>query len=175
MAAVASAPAAPSVPSVAPQDGYTKGCPNCGALNRPTARFCRACGHVYVQPLPPVLRVVRPAGANWEYPLRASTLIGRPGGALPVDLDLSYYDGDSPVLLPKDGSTVGTGAAYVSRNHARIAPGEGANQRRFTIADLGSANGTFVNGERLEPRRPRLLRDGDRIRMGRIVLRFGIR
>jgi len=135
---------------------YTKSCPQCGTMNRPQARFCRRCGYVFAQPLPPVLRVVRPEGARWEYPLRvADTLIGRPGGAQPVDLDLSFYDADG----------------FVSRNHARVA----VNQRRYAITDLDSANGTFVNGEQLVPNVPRLLRDGDRIRLGRIVLHFRIR
>ena len=160
---------------LAPDAEYTKPCPQCGGINRPTARFCRNCGHVYVEPLPPVLTLLRPANARWEYPLRStSTLIGRPGGALPVDLDLSYYDGDSPALDPSDTSG-GSGPAYVSRNHALISPGEGAAARRFTITDVGSSNGTFVNGMQLTPHLPYLLRDGDRIRLGRIVLHFGIR
>jgi serine/threonine protein kinase len=139
-----------------PEPAYTKGCPQCGTMNRAPARFCRHCGYVFAQPLPPVLRVVRPEGARWEYPLRsADTLIGRPGGGQPVDLDLSFYDADG----------------YVSRNHARVT----VSQRRYAVTDLGSANGTFVNGVALAPNVPCWLRDGDRIRMGRIVLHFHIR
>jgi len=176
---VLAAPAATIAPASAPMQAteadYSKVCPRCATLNRPAARFCRNCGYVYVEPLPPVLKLLRPANARWEYPLRnTSTLIGRPGGVLPVDLDLSYYDGDSPALDPTNGSAA-SGPAYVSRNHARISPGEGANIRRFTITDVGSSNGTFVNGQRLEPHVTYLLRDGDRIRLGRIVLHFGLR
>ena len=85
----------------------------------------------------------------------ADTLIGRRGGSEPVDLDLGYYDPDG----------------YISRNHARIT----MNRHRYRLIDLDSANGTYVNGERLAPRVPRLLRDDDRIRLGRVVLRFDIR
>lgn len=42
----------------------------------------------------------------------------------------------------------------VSRKHCRIIPGEG-----LVIDDLGSRNGTFVNGERLKE--PTALKDGD--------------
>jgi pSer/pThr/pTyr-binding forkhead associated (FHA) protein len=48
----------------------------------------------------------------------------------------------------------------------------GAAFRRVTIEDLGSKNGTFVNGARLSG--PVRLHDGDEIRLGRgvVVLRF---
>lgn len=52
----------------------------------------------------------------------------------------------------------------VSRRHARVyADGGGA-----WAEDLGSANGTLVNGQRLE--RPRRLRSGDEITVGAVVL-----
>jgi len=52
-----------------------------------------------------------------------------------------------------------------SRRHAEIRPsGDG-----FVLTDLGSMNGTFVNGA---PIREQLLRDGDQITVGASVLRF---
>lgn len=53
----------------------------------------------------------------------------------------------------------------VSRRHAQIRRGRGG----YTIRDLGSGNGTFVNGSRLEES---LLIDGDTIRVGDTELRF---
>lgn len=52
-----------------------------------------------------------------------------------------------------------------SRMHARITP-EGT---RVKIEDLGSTNGTLVNGERT---RHQFLEDGDRVTIGDTVLRF---
>ena len=53
----------------------------------------------------------------------------------------------------------------LSRLHARLSrDAEG----RLTIEDLGSANGTFVNDERIDA--PRTLAAGDVVRMGRTVL-----
>jgi len=50
----------------------------------------------------------------------------------------------------------------VSRNHARI----DAAADSCSITDLGSSNGTHVNGEKLEPNSPARLKDGDRVKIG---------
>ena len=49
-----------------------------------------------------------------------------------------------------------------SAEHARIAYRDGA----WTVRDLGSRNGTFVNDERLDPGGVRMLRAGDEIAFG---------
>jgi hypothetical protein len=54
----------------------------------------------------------------------------------------------------------------VSRLHAALRRGE----ETLTLVDLGSVNGTFLNGQRLIPNQPRVLRDGDEIRLGKMVL-----
>jgi pSer/pThr/pTyr-binding forkhead associated (FHA) protein len=51
----------------------------------------------------------------------------------------------------------------VSRNHARIV----AERGQAILADLGSTNGTLLNGERLTGPRP--VRPGDRVQIGPIV------
>lgn len=53
----------------------------------------------------------------------------------------------------------------VSRNHAEIRP-QGTG---FALVDLGSTNGTRVNGERVSERQ---LRDGDLLEFGAIAIRF---
>jgi len=52
----------------------------------------------------------------------------------------------------------------VSRKHARIALAEGV----ITIEDLGSTNGTFVNGEKVERG---TLKEGDRVLVGTNILK----
>lgn len=59
------------------------------------------------------------------------------------------------------------GEKLVSRNHAmvrRLGAGD------YYLIDVGSSNGSFVNGRRIAT--PQLLRDGDEIRIGSTVLRF---
>jgi len=54
----------------------------------------------------------------------------------------------------------------VSRKHARVQEDNGG----FAIEDLGSGNGTYVNGRRIEGRTP--LAHLDRIKLGPVLLRF---
>lgn len=56
----------------------------------------------------------------------------------------------------------------ISRQHAKIK----LQEEDFYLFDLGSANGTFVNGERI--REPRKLEDGDVVKFGEVELVFKI-
>lgn len=76
----------------------------------------------------------------------------------------------SPFRQPLQGPAVSIGRAsdcsipikdrYLSRKHAEII----ANGNSWVLKDLGSANGTYLNGSRVE--RDELLKTGDRIRLG---------
>jgi DNA-binding winged helix-turn-helix (wHTH) protein len=70
-------------------------------------------------------------------------------------------------LLGRDDDVVAwLDSPTVSRRHARIViSGEGA-----VLEDLGSRNGTFVRGQRVESPVP--LRDRDEIRLGSVVMTF---
>jgi diguanylate cyclase (GGDEF)-like protein len=59
----------------------------------------------------------------------------------------------------------------VSRQHARITRGKKRPDKgvEYTIMDLGSTNGTYVNDVAVTER---LLRDGDQIKIGRSILKF---
>src|ERR687887_82104 len=81
----------------------------------------------------------------------------------------------SDFVLDSAPLTVGRGAAndlelrgddFASAEHARFEP----RRDGVWLSDVGSTNGTFVNGVRLE--RPRKLSPGDRIRIGATDLRF---
>ncbi len=67
-------------------------------------------------------------------------------------------------LIGRDvANDVVVGDAEVSRQHARITRTPGG----YVLEDLGSTNGTFVNGERLTT--PRVLNPGDLIALGETV------
>ncbi|HAG97719.1 MAG TPA: hypothetical protein DCL75_02370, partial [Ktedonobacter sp.] len=58
-----------------------------------------------------------------------------------------------------------------SGHHAEIRPeGQG-----YSIIDLGSTNGTFVNEQRLTPHSSRMLVSGDRVRIGGTVFSYEAR
>ena len=63
------------------------------------------------------------------------------------------------------------GNRSVSREHAEILFGEGC----YLIKDLSSTNGTYLNGEKLEPGKLHPLRPGDSLLMGSMRLSFGTR
>lgn len=94
--------------------------------------------------------------------------------------------GQRPVVIVLDGSEAGRRVAVgqrlligrssrcdltlaeqlVSRTHAEIV----ADTRGVTVLDLGSANGTFVNGAQVEA--PVALADGDTVRFGEAEFTF---
>jgi pSer/pThr/pTyr-binding forkhead associated (FHA) protein len=61
---------------------------------------------------------------------------------------------------------VSLASSTVSRHHARIRIAEGEAR----LEDLGSKNGTLLNGARIDHSAP--LRDGDEIRLGAIDLTY---
>lgn len=53
----------------------------------------------------------------------------------------------------------------VSRQHAALE----LRHDTLTLNDLGSSNGTYLNGQRLIMNQPRVLRDGDEIKFGKLI------
>lgn len=84
--------------------------------------------------------------------LNSDKIIGRLYGDFVPDIDLSPYDAFD---------------RGVSRQHAVLR----RQNDTVVVVDLNSANSTFLNGQRLVPDQPRILRDGDELRFGQLVLR----
>ncbi len=87
----------------------------------------------------------------------------------PVPGAVHPIEGDEIVIGRSASAGLSVDEQSLSRQHARVFRSKGG----FSVEDLDSTNGTFVNGERLSAPRP--LRDGDRIQIGLgIVLRFAL-
>jgi sigma-B regulation protein RsbU (phosphoserine phosphatase) len=93
----------------------------------------------------PALVIERGHGAGTEFQFDKSLMMGRSRGP---ETELSLDHGS------------------VSRRHARVVKVDGD----YMAVDLGSANGTRVNGQRIT--RPTPLHDGDRLQIGVFILRF---
>jgi pSer/pThr/pTyr-binding forkhead associated (FHA) protein len=96
------------------------------------------------------------------------------GGRLVVEKSKALENGSSfeagPVPLTigraEDNTLALPGDEFASGHHARIE----SQRDGVWILDLGSTNGTFVNGSRLDGRRK--LREGDVVQIGDTELRF---
>ena len=76
--------------------------------------------------------------------------------------------GNQPLVLGRStDADVHINDGSMSRRHARIVTRQGV----WLIEDLGARNGTYVNGERIEGRRP--LAIGDLVQMGATTIRVG--
>jgi adenylate cyclase len=90
-------------------------------------------------------------------------IITNPQGENRVDLDEGYTwkvgrHEENDVVIPSD---------IVSRQHAML---QRAEDGTFYLIDMGSRNGSFVNGSRVSV--PAALNDGDEISLGDITIKF---
>ena len=75
--------------------------------------------------------------------------------------------GDRPVTIGRSSEcTIALSDQNVSRRNAEVRPGP----RGYAVADLGSTNGTMVNGTRIRSEQP--LADGDILSFGATYIRF---
>ena len=126
--------------------------------------------------IPPITPQVTPA----HQPPRASSdtvALYNPTVALSRRIYLLVDSEEDRIVLDVFPITIGRGKilgsykftdSTISRNHAKLE--EMADQ--YSITDLGSKNGTLVNGSPLDPHISHLLNNGDLIRMGRTELTF---
>jgi hypothetical protein len=100
---------------------------------------------------------LRHAGSGQEFPLEGGTefLVGRPDPVTGINPEVN--------LGPLDVSR------SLSRRHAKLLV-EG--QRCMLREDVGTTNGTFVNGERVRTGEPVTLKAGDKIRFGAVEVEF---
>lgn len=166
-------------------------CTRCGQQNPPDARFCARCGSPLVRPGDPVAPE-RPAEQTSTISLAA--LAGVEGehaeettdgdtaaaiGTLPAGSALLVVkrgpNAGSRFLLDADLTTAGRHPesdiflddVTVSRRHAEFL--RSPNGSGFTVRDVGSLNGTYLNRERIDSAE---LSSGDEVQIGKFRLVF---
>lgn len=128
-------------------------CPVCKTFNPAGVMFCIECGLIFDRALPddafgaPAVQLPMLVDSTGkEHPLRpGTTTIGREG-------DIMLVDG------------------RVSRRHAQIVNDSGA----LRIEELGSTNGTLVNGVKVEPGSPKTLAGGETLSFGGVEARVAL-
>ena len=98
------------------------------------------------------------SGRDMDLPLTKEVVIGRldPASDCFPEIDLTSDGG-----LKKG----------VSRRHAKIT----RRGNEVFIEDLGSMNGTFLNRKKLTPYLPQVLKNGDELQLGGLILQVGFR
>ncbi|MFP5327788.1 MAG: FHA domain-containing protein [Acidimicrobiia bacterium] len=119
-----------------------------------------------------VTAVPRPAAAAGGPPAPAPRA-SRPQSGKPVRLRIveppdhrgAQFDlGEELTVGRADGCRIRLDDSFTSQLHARVFSRDG----QFFVEDLGSTNGTFVNGSKIAAAAP--LRRGDRIKIGKTTL-----
>ena len=108
------------------------------------------------------LRTTEPGKKPRARTLAGSLTVQGASGEVHPLLDTEYFIGRD------SANTIVLSDVSVSSRHARIVKSTDG----FTIEDLKSRNGTFVNGERVTD--TRALEDNDVVRFGRVVLTFNV-
>lgn len=104
------------------------------------------------QSIPMLHLMIVETGDVIEQEANAPMILGRRGSGKIAQIDLTAHHAHE---------------LGVSRNHAMIEPADG----RVMVKDLGSTNGTRLNGEKLEPMTGHEISNGDVIKLGRMHIR----
>lgn len=154
-------------------------CSHCGTINNSKANYCFACGTMLTRlgtqqlydegdeekgggtatfgklsSLVFTVRGFENAPLHVSLTSTQEIIIGRTAqdSVITPDVDLINYDAQN---------------LGVSRVHLTLK----RQENNITISDMGSSNYTYLNGERVYPQEVRVLRDGDELRLGKLVMR----
>ncbi len=160
-------------------------CPSCRAEHVANTLFCSECGACLLEEESPATDALSDDEIEWVGPdeerrtsgsvqdggpLRLHLRIRDTGRLVQTPLDrtihLGRLDPGSDSLPEVDFSQDGGLEKGVSRRHARILERAG----HVVVEDLGSINGTAVNGKRLAPYLSEELHNGDQLQLGKIVV-----
>ena len=149
-----------------------KVCPHCRYQNREGYMFCEDCGEDLSQ-----VESFYPGAYQAPAMVEPEISLQFQGKMLPVALQLQARTvlgrRDSDRSRQPDIDLLEHGALEmgVSGLHAAIQHTTDGVQ----IVDIGSTNGTYLNGRRLVPNQTYILRDGDEIRFSRLTAHIRIR
>jgi hypothetical protein len=182
-------PAVTVAPAVAEASGANQNCGGCGAINPPGVAFCEDCGASLSETFPSIETAPTSQPVVYDAPTQVAApipvavvapvaqpvaatptprLVHSSGKEFPLIKDLILMGRRSPVdgIYPEVDLTELDVESYISRKHGRMVRSE----QGFVFEDLGSSNGSFYNGARLQPNVQTPLKEGDSIRLGKTEL-----
>jgi hypothetical protein len=146
-------------------------CPECSYVNLEGTLICEECG--FPTTTPSVTATQRMIAVGTTILETTAVILEFKGYPAPVELQhvarmvFGRLDATAPNKPDFDLTPYGAYEKGVSRIHAAIIREDDI----LTVLDLGSANGTSVNGKRIPPNQPRVLQDGDEIVFGELAAR----
>lgn len=142
--------------------------PNTGQHTSNTGQPMPNTGQQVVTPGQPIAdmntdRTMRP-GATPPPPPRQPQ--AKPGHLVCQNPSIRLGIGDGAIIGRRGSyAQAFAGQGYVSGNHARLQYNASG---QFEVVDLGSTNGTFVNGQQLVPNMPRVVNVGDIVKFANL-------
>lgn len=151
----------------------TNKCPRCGSDNRPGALVCAAChlslvvGPTTKQLAPAEVPVLSsPGTVKFSAHMRVLLHIGDAKLDVPINDQITLGRSQDGMIGKPDIDLAPYNAFErgVSRWHAILK----RDDQILTVTDTTSANGTWLNGQRLRPGVPQVLADGDTLWLGQL-------
>lgn len=161
-------------------------CPKCKNENELETKICVYCGELLINVEKTATTKFLddndeddnnvPKWGSSRFNTRTNLILGIEGEIRTLEFDaetineliMGREDPKTGVVPPVNLSPYGAIEKGVSRKHASIIRKDGS----LYLVDHGSANGTFLNGQKLVANQARVLRDGDDIRLGKLEIRI---
>jgi hypothetical protein len=164
--------------AAASQKGKRVACSNCGKMNGANDVFCYSCGYMLHETSSPfaTMRLGNGEAPDDSYYGTDATLVLLVRGTKKMyrvqpqkqQHEMVMGRGEGGTMQP-DIDLADQGAAQLGVSRLHLAIRYSSKHNSVSISDMNSANGTFVNGQRLHPQEVRVLRHGDELRLGRMV------
>lgn len=159
-------------------------CEKCGKENADDAAICHFCGHLMVDAKEQTStkklsneqdEEIRHHWGPARYSSRVHFIVNANGTETQLTIDTSTVN---EIIVGRRDPKTNTGPTLdltpygaldrgVSRHHATIIRKDGA----LHVVDNNSSNGTYLNNQRLVSEQPRVVRHGDEIKFGSLILR----
>jgi pSer/pThr/pTyr-binding forkhead associated (FHA) protein len=138
-------------------------CKECQMDNIEGALFCEECGTKMDEQAGLLETLQETNGAQLVFATQDGSRLEIP---TKDDVVIGREDPISDVFPDVDLTSLGGMDKGVSRRHAVIHR-SGSN---YTVEDMGSTNGTYINKKKIQPNAPQAIKAGDELRLGKLSL-----